>query len=89
MGNVQASPLAPQVFSEAKDPAVPTLGVTTEQAAQALSLSRRTLEGWRVKGGGPAFVKLTRGVVRYRLEDLRDWLAGRVVQNTAQAAGLT
>lgn len=85
-------PLAPAPETRAREieeakgcrPPVPVLGLTTEQAAQALGLSPRTLEGWRVRGGGPRFAKLTRGVVRYRIEDLCDWLAERVVANTAQ-----
>jgi len=88
MRELATSPLAPSPDAKAQRSVVPTLGLTTEQAAQSLALSRRTLEGWRVRGGGPAFVKLTRGVVRYRLEDLRTWLEERTVQNTAQATAM-
>lgn len=49
----------------------------TKQAAQYLGLSRRTLEGFRCRGGGPAFVKAGRRCL-YRLEDLDAWaLANR------------
>jgi hypothetical protein len=81
-------PVPPSGFMDERRPVLPLLGLTTDQAAGALGLSRRTLEGWRVKGGGPAFVKLTRGVVRYRPEDLHSWLVGRLVQNTAQGTAL-
>ncbi len=43
--------------------------LTTEQAAQVLGLKPTTLEIWRCRGDGPAFLKLGRAV-RYRHEDL-------------------
>lgn len=44
----------------------------TIQAAEYLNLSRRTLEGFRYRGGGPVFVKAGRRCL-YRLEDLDQW----------------
>jgi hypothetical protein len=41
-------------------------------AADFLSVSTRTLEGWRLRGGGPVFIKAGRSV-RYRLCDLLEW----------------
>jgi len=43
--------------------------LTSTEAADHLGLSRRTLEAWRVSGGGPCFRKFGRSV-RYHLEDL-------------------
>lgn len=83
------SPLTPPSGNGPDQRQLPRLGLTTDEAAQTLGLSRRTLEGWRVRGGGPSFVKLTRGVVRYRPDDLVAWLGTRVVDNTAQAAAIT
>lgn len=68
----------------AKVPDVPAL-LTTTDAAEFLGVSRRTLEGWRVKGGGPRFVSVSRGMVRYRRTDLESWIEGRVVANTTEA----
>jgi hypothetical protein len=45
----------------------------TRAAADFLRLSPRTLEGWRVRGGGPSFVKVG-GAVRYRLASLEAYL---------------
>jgi excisionase family DNA binding protein len=59
--------------------------LTTTDAAEFLGVSRRTLEGWRVKGGGPRFVSVSRGMVRYRRTDLESWIEGRVVANTTEA----
>ena len=44
--------------------------LTTVQAAEWLGTSRRTLEDWRLRGGGPVFRKLGRRLVRYAPADL-------------------
>lgn len=44
----------------------------TNEAAQFLGLSGRTLEKHRVYGTGPRYLKLG-GRVVYRIEDLREW----------------
>ena len=46
--------------------------LTTAQASSHLSISRRTLERWRVDGGGPPYIKLGQ-LVRYSVEDLNSW----------------
>ena len=45
----------------------------TRAAADFLCISARTLEGFRVRGGGPRFVKIG-GSVRYRLASLEEYL---------------
>ncbi|MDD9997119.1 MAG: helix-turn-helix domain-containing protein [Rhodospirillaceae bacterium] len=47
--------------------------LTTRQAAARLGLSPRTLERYRVTGGGPEFVKMGHAV-RYRIAKLSEWL---------------
>lgn len=51
--------------------------LTQSQTAEYLALSERTLEGWRLRGEGPPFVRLSRNAVRYRLRDLDAWIAAR------------
>lgn len=46
--------------------------MTTRQAAEYLSLSPRTLEQYRWKGGGPTYSTLGR-LIRYRKADLIAW----------------
>lgn len=53
------------------------------EAAGYLGLSARTLENWRLKGGGPAFVRMSQRCVRYRLEALNQWLSAREVTSTS------
>ena len=53
-------------------------------AAAWLGLSHRTLEGYRVSGGGPDFHRFGNRV-RYRRSDLDAWAAERRASTTAQA----
>jgi len=58
--------------------------VDTENAAQFIGLSTKTLAMMRSAGTGPKFIK--RGRVFYYLEDLQAWLAEQPrVSSTAQA----
>jgi predicted DNA-binding transcriptional regulator AlpA len=55
----------------------------TKAAAQYLGVSHQWLEVARVRGTGPAFVRVGR-CVRYRKETIDRWLADQEVSNTAQ-----
>jgi hypothetical protein len=60
----------------------PTLTLlTTAQASEILRLSTRTLEGLRVRGGGPVYRKLS-GRVFYALSDLLAWVDGQARSST-------
>lgn len=61
----------------------PDQTLTPNQAAKFLGVSVKTLNNWRSKGRGPAYVKYAgaidglgrqRGNVTYRLGDLRDYV---------------
>ncbi|MEI7605930.1 MAG: helix-turn-helix domain-containing protein [Rhodospirillaceae bacterium] len=54
----------------------------TAAAAAFLSLSPKTLEVYRCRGGGPPFARLGRRVV-YRERDLELWVSARMRTNTA------
>jgi predicted DNA-binding transcriptional regulator AlpA len=43
------------------------------EAAHLLGLSPRTMEAFRVKGGGPIFYSIGRRAVRYRRADVIAW----------------
>ena len=57
--------------------------LTQREAAAQLRLSQRSLERYRVSGGGPTYVKAGR-LVRYREQDLEKWIASRVVGSTSE-----
>lgn len=64
------------------DPAAPLSGLSgtlsPKEAADYLGYAPQTLAGWRFQGRGPRYLKLgggKRGKIRYRLEDLDNYLA--------------
>lgn len=57
------------------------------QAAHMLALSIRTMQGWRLRGGGPLYIKIGRAV-RYRRGDLAAFIEARVVASTTAADNL-
>jgi excisionase family DNA binding protein len=57
---------------------------TEEEAAEYTNFSRRTLQKWRVVGGGPKYLKIGRAV-RYRVEDLDAFLGAGVRRNTSES----
>lgn len=61
--------------------------LTTSEAAPHVRLSPRTLEKYRVLGGGPKYKKLGARVF-YSLADLNEWLDKRTFQMTCDP-GLT
>ena len=57
--------------------------LTQRQCVEALALSERTLERFRVSGVDPKFVRMGKSI-RYRLSDVDAWIASRVVGSTAE-----
>jgi hypothetical protein len=60
--------------------------LTTEQASEIVRLRARTLEGLRVRGGGPVYRKLS-GRVFYALSDLVAWVEGQARASTSDPGG--
>jgi Helix-turn-helix domain len=54
------------------------------QAAEMLGVSKRALQAWRYRGGGPAYVCLSAHAIRYRPCDLALWITGRVHSATSE-----
>ena len=52
------------------------------EMAYLLAISERTLEGLRLRGGGPPYIKLLRAV-RYRRGDGLMWAAGKLRRSTS------
>ncbi len=65
---------------------MPTQRLNTMQAAVYLGtdISYKTLQTYRVRGGGPVYMKLGKRVV-YDTADLDTWLASRRRQSTTVA----
>jgi len=59
--------------------------VNERQAATFLGYTVRALQNWRLRGGGPRFVKVSSRSVRYRRRDLLAWIEERLRSNTSEA----
>jgi excisionase family DNA binding protein len=59
----------------------------TPEAGQYLGLAASTLEKLRVYGGGPRFIRLGSRAIRYRKQDLDEWLEACARRSTSDAAG--
>ena len=59
--------------------------LTQTEAAGLLGIEPRTLESWRLKRIGPRFFAYSKRCVRYRLDDLLEWLSARAVDTQAIA----
>jgi len=55
-----------------------------QEAAEHLGISVRTLQAWRVKGGGPKYSKIGRSV-RYRLCDLDAFIEANLTNSTSES----
>jgi len=52
--------------------------LTTQQAAERLTLSPASLKRFRSIGVGPIYLRLPSGAIRYEVNDLDRWLASSV-----------
>ena len=55
-------------------------------AAVFLGYSMRALQNWRVRGGGPVFVKVSSRSIRYRRRDLIAWTESKLAEHTSQTS---
>jgi hypothetical protein len=53
------------------------------EAAKFLGYTVRALQNWRVRGGGPVFIKVSARSVRYRRRDLITWADELAVTSTS------
>ncbi|KMY67101.1 hypothetical protein AAU61_14330 [Desulfocarbo indianensis] len=56
--------------------------LTTKEAAEHIKLSPRTLEGFRVRGGGPIYIKAGKRCL-YRRSDLDKWMQSNTRRSTS------
>lgn len=58
--------------------------INETDAADFLGYSIRALQNWRVRGGGPPYVRISSRSIRYRRRDLNAWAEGRLERNTSE-----
>ena len=51
--------------------------LTDAEVSEILGIPRSTLRAWRTRGFGPSFIRLAPRTPRYRLRDVRAWIASR------------
>lgn len=51
---------------------------TPRQAAEYIGMSDSTLRGWRAKGKGPRFYRVSERLIRYRVKDVDAWIEARM-----------
>jgi hypothetical protein len=57
--------------------------INEHRAAQFVGYTVRALQNWRVRGGGPQFVKVSARSIRYRRRDLIAWAEARHCTSTS------
>ncbi len=72
-------------YSPSPIPIDPDSLLSEAQTSVLTGVSVRTLQGWRLKGGGPRVVKCGRAV-RYRRRDLVSWMDENTVSSTSDEA---
>jgi predicted DNA-binding transcriptional regulator AlpA len=61
--------------------------ITEHEAAAFIGYTVRALQNWRVRGGGPRFVKVSSRSIRYRHRDLLNWTEQHLRSSTSEQAG--
>lgn len=60
--------------------------INEKEAAEFLGYTVRALQNWRIRGGGPKFIKVSSRSVRYRFRDLLEWSESKLVSSTSEVA---
>jgi predicted DNA-binding transcriptional regulator AlpA len=58
--------------------------IDEQEAANFLGYSVRALQNWRLRGGGPQYVRVSRRSVRYRRRELIRWAEGKLEAHTSE-----
>ena len=64
-------------------PTDPDALLRPSEVAFKLDVSLRTLEGWRLRGGGPAWIQISARACRYRNRILEAWITARTRKSTS------
>ena len=54
------------------------------QAAQKIGVTASAMQAWRLRGGGPPFVKISCRCIRYAESELDAWMQARRVSSTSE-----
>jgi predicted DNA-binding transcriptional regulator AlpA len=57
--------------------------LTERQAAELLGFTARSLQAWRYRGDGPQYVRVGARGIRYRRQDLQEWIKAHLQNSTS------
>jgi predicted DNA-binding transcriptional regulator AlpA len=64
--------------------------MTEQQLCEMIGVHPRTPKRWRRDGDGPAYSRLGARMIRYRIQDVNEWIAARsFAHRAAEAVGKT
>lgn len=75
-----------QATQPGRDPEYLDRLIGENEAAIFVGYTVRALQNWRVRGGGPKFVKVSKRSIRYRRRDLISWAEDRLRSSTSEVA---
>jgi predicted DNA-binding transcriptional regulator AlpA len=61
--------------------------IKESETADFLKMSVRTIQGMRLRGGGPKFVRISHRAIRYRRVDLIAWIEAKLRLSTSDMGG--
>jgi predicted DNA-binding transcriptional regulator AlpA len=56
--------------------------LSEDQAAEYLGFTPKALQAWRCNGRGPTYIRISSRAIRYRKNDIDNWLESRLVNST-------
>lgn len=57
--------------------------LTETEAADLICYSPRALQNWRLRGGGPPYIKVSARSIRYQRRDVLNWIDERRRKHSA------
>lgn len=71
--------------SSSSEVTAPAIGALTEaQLAQRWAIARKTLQAWRLRGGGPKFVRIGTAI-RYMMADVLEYESANKCDSTSSS----
>lgn len=74
-----------QISALSRDPDHLDRLLSEAEAAKFIRYTKRALQNWRVRGGGPRYIRVSARSIRYRRRDLLAWIEVRLQSSTSDA----
>lgn len=75
------------LLAEPRKPIEKPVLLTTEEFAEYIGNCPSTIYRWRLRGTGPKYIKTTHSTLRYRLDDINEWMQSRELTSTSDKGG--